>query len=72
MTPEEMRAALDILGWSFTTLADKLHMNERQIRRWNAGTNPVPERVAGWLQHMVALHEANPPPAAKAYVPKEK
>ena len=62
MTPTRLRECLDVLGWSQRGLADMLRTNERQVRRWAAGSAEVPGRVAEWLERVASFHEANPPP----------
>ena len=57
MTPADLRAALDAIGWGPTTLAERAGINERTVRRWLAGQNPVPGAVAAWLAALAAAHE---------------
>ena len=69
MDAEEFRDALTACGWGNSAahpwLCDTLHCNDRLLRRWLAGRQPVPDRVAVWLRatrdHMRA-HPCAPPP----------
>ncbi len=72
MTPDRFRSCLAALQWSQRGLADMLHMDERQVRRWAAGA-VIPDAVAAWLEHaerelvpllnaVDAWHAKNPPP----------
>lgn len=47
MTAAEFRIAREMLGVSGEWLASRLGVTERQVRRWEAGTSPVPDGVAG-------------------------
>lgn len=49
MTPDRFRSCLAALQWSQRGLADMLHMDERQVRRWAAGA-VIPAAVAAWLE----------------------
>lgn len=66
MTAERFRACLPVTRWTQRSLADGLGVDERQVRRWAAGTAPVPPRVAEWLEQVMACLEANPPPHSGA------
>lgn len=63
MTPDRFREVLALLHWSQRGLADILHRDERQVRRWASGQYPIPDPVADWLQRLARAHERNPPPA---------
>ena len=69
MTPDRFRACLDAARWTPHGLARTLNIDERQARRWGAGTAAVPPAVAEWLEKVAAFHKANPPPEAKARIP---
>lgn len=62
MTPTRLRECLVALHWSQGDLADVLGCSSRLVRRWAAGGEPVPDRVAEHLERLVALLEANPVP----------
>jgi DNA-binding transcriptional regulator YiaG len=46
MTPIQLRKALDGLGLSQRELARQLQVNERSVRAWVLGENPIPY----WLE----------------------
>ena len=55
MTPDTLRAvgeALYGLRWQ-TPLAHDVGVNDRTMRRWLAGTNPMPERLQANLRAIV-------------------
>jgi ribosome-binding protein aMBF1 (putative translation factor) len=62
MTPERFTECLTVLRWSQRSLADMLGRDESTVRRWAAGTYPVPSRVEGWLERLARAHGSNPPP----------
>jgi len=62
VTPTRLREALAALHWSQRGLAAILDIDERQVRRWAAGTYPVPERIAAWLEGMARYAESHPAP----------
>lgn len=62
MTPDRLKACLDAIRWTQRELSFALDVNERTVRRWAAGQNPVPERVAQWLETLARCHEVNPAP----------
>ena len=70
MTPAELAAALNVLGWTPSTLAVQLGMNERQARRWRDGENRVPKQVAAWLADLAAYHRAHPAPPFNVKPPR--
>jgi hypothetical protein len=63
MTREQFRECLAILHWSVRDLSELLAVSDREVRRWAVGQNPVPPRIAAWLEAAARWHEANPPPA---------
>jgi len=64
MTPDRLRECLALLRWSQRGLADALGADERQVRRWSAGSYAIPEAVAVWLDRLATFHAKHPPPAA--------
>ena len=62
MTPDRFRDVLRLLHWSGRGLSAILECDERLIRRWAAGQNPIPQSVAGWLERLAATHTDCPPP----------
>lgn len=65
MDSDRFRECLASIGWSGRKLADMLAMDERQVRRWAAGS-AIPQPVADWLEKLAHCHEHNPPPAKDA------
>ena len=57
MTPARFRECLAVLRWSQTTLATELGVNERTVRRWASGANPVPGWVSQRLELGLVLHD---------------
>ena len=51
MTPEELEAAVKELGWSWTLVADYLVRDDRTLRRWRRGDNPIPQRAADAIRN---------------------
>lgn len=48
---EELRGHLAALDWSSGLFADAIHEDKRLVRRWVAGTRPIPEIVLEWLRN---------------------
>lgn len=55
MTPTRLRECLDILGFNQSGLAEKLGCNSRTVRYWATGRNPVPDKIAEWLEACVEI-----------------
>lgn len=69
MTPAtRLHAALTALRWSGRSLAIHIGLNERTVRRWHAGTSPLPPNILQWLERLATFHNQNPPPAGKERV----
>jgi hypothetical protein len=49
MTPDQFRAAVASLQWTYRGLADMVQVDERQVRRW-AGGATVPAHIAAWIE----------------------
>lgn len=62
MTPFQLRACLGCLRWSQRSLAEALGCDDRLVRRWAAGSLPVPPVVAEWLDKAARWHAMNPAP----------
>ena len=61
------REALDTLWWSQRLFADVLRANgwrvdERQVRRWFAGTNAFPPMLLAWLVRRADGMNSDPVP----------
>jgi hypothetical protein len=52
MTPDQFRAAVASLQWTYRGLADMVQVDERQVRRWAAGAT-VPPHIAAWIERAV-------------------
>lgn len=62
MTPAQFNATLDAIGWSRSTLAEKLGLiTDRVVRLWAARKVPGPPPVARWLREIAQTVEAMPP-----------
>lgn len=55
MSAERLRWCLEVLGWSSQELARRLAVNEKSARYWVAGRRPVPDSLAAWIEHLVAV-----------------
>jgi hypothetical protein len=63
MTRDQFNEALAAIGWSRAVLADRLGLSsDRIIRRWSAGTHPVPPRIEEWLILVARTLRDIPPP----------
>jgi transcriptional regulator with XRE-family HTH domain len=62
LTPARLRECLEILDWSQRSLALRLDVNERQVRRWASGSGRMPQPVADWLEFLARVHDRHPPP----------
>lgn len=62
MTPERFRACLTALAWSQRGLSSVLNCDDRRVRRWASGEEPIPSKIAAWLETLAQAHEALPPP----------
>jgi hypothetical protein len=61
MTPDRLRACLDLLRWSATALAVQVERDPKQVRRWLQGAD-IPPEVARWLEVRAKHAERTPPP----------
>ena len=58
MTADRLRECLAVLRWSQVVLASELNLNERTVRRWVSGANPVPLWVAQRIEAGMVSHDA--------------
>jgi predicted transcriptional regulator len=58
MTDAELRSMREWLGVTGEWLADRLRVEGRTMRRWEAGTTPVPDGVRAELAVLVAEADA--------------
>ena len=66
MTPDRFRDCLAVLHWPMRSLAKRLGLDERQVRRWAYGEATVPSPLAAWLDDLARHHEARPTPEVSA------
>ena len=64
MTPDRFRECLAMLHWSQRGVAEILYCDDRLVRRWADGSEPVPESVERWLEGLARAHQALPSPTA--------
>ena len=53
MTPAEALSARKTLGLSQSDMAERLHVCERQVRRWEKGDTPVSYRTSVAIEAML-------------------
>jgi hypothetical protein len=66
MTPDRFRECLAMLHWSQRGVAAMLYCDDRMVRRWADGSEPVPEAVERWLEGLADAHQALPLPKTDA------
>jgi ribosome-binding protein aMBF1 (putative translation factor) len=49
MTPDALADAMRTLGWGVPDLAQRVPCSVRAVRRWLAGSAPIPDAVARWV-----------------------
>ena len=64
MTPDRFRECLAALHWSQRGVAEILYCDDRLVRRWADGSEPVPEAVEHWIEELARAHQALPLPTA--------
>ena len=72
MTPDRLRECRSLLGWSANHLAGRLGINERTVRRMEAGTAQIPAPLADWLERRSAALLADWLPDAWASRPRRQ
>ena len=65
MTPSRFRECLVLLHWSQRGLAEMLYCDDRLVRSWAQGSEPVPETIAGWIEKLASTREAAASPTAQ-------
>jgi DNA-binding transcriptional regulator YiaG len=53
MTPKQFNSALEVTGFTQTSLAATIKVNDRTVRRWASGEAEVPTAVAMLLKLML-------------------
>ena len=64
MSADRFRECLSMLHWSQRGVAEILYCDDRLVRRWADGSEPVPEAVESWLEGLARAHQALPSPTA--------
>lgn len=54
MTAAELRVITEYLGIDQTSMARMLDVADRSVRRWIAGTAPIPDGVRVWVERIEA------------------
>ena len=62
LSPSEIRAAAEAIGWSMRQLATRIGYDESTVRLWLRGGARVPPDVAAWLLRQAERITADPPP----------
>jgi hypothetical protein len=62
MTADRFRECLALLHWSQRGLAQILYCDDRLVRHWAQGSEPVPESIARWIESLACTHKAMLPP----------
>jgi hypothetical protein len=65
MTADRFRECLAMLHWSQRGLAEILYCDDRLVRRWAQGSEPVPESIAGWIEKMACVRQTSPRPTSR-------
>jgi hypothetical protein len=66
MAPDRFRDCLATLHWPMRSLAKRLGLDERQVRRWAYGESDVPPPLASWLDDLARFHAERPAPSVSA------
>jgi len=70
MSAHRLLACLGVLGWSERELARRTGRPQTTVRRWVAGSSPVPADVAAWVEMLAAFHQTHPAPRAGQGLPE--
>jgi hypothetical protein len=62
MTPEEMTACLEEIGWSSRSLSKRLGSDESNARKMMKGTREIPQALAEFLREWRAFSETHRKP----------
>ncbi len=62
MTPAQLAAVREQLGWNRVVLARLLRCSEATIRQMENGRRRIPAPIAHWLTRLAGYHAAHPPP----------
>jgi hypothetical protein len=62
MTSARFRECLDALRWSQRGFAVAIDAPWSVVRAWANGSQPIPDKMAAWLERAGRWHETNPLP----------
>lgn len=62
MTPARFNDCLAALRWTEHGLAQTLGCDIFLVEAWGSGSEPIPAKLAAWLETLAKCHEAIPPP----------
>ena len=62
MTGPELDQAMRAIGWNGRALASRLRCSEMLVRKWRAGSIPIPDPVGQWLARVAHAIERLPAP----------
>lgn len=51
------RTNRETIGWTIQHLANRLGVNERTVRRWDAGEFEAPPTILAWLARLANYHQ---------------
>jgi hypothetical protein len=58
MTPSRFVECLEALHWSNDQLAAIMECDEGRVEAWAIGLEPIPAKVAAWVETLAKAHEA--------------
>ncbi len=58
MSPDRLAVCLRAIRWNGSTLAEAVDVPLLAVGQWLAGNEPVPEKVAAWVEALCFVHEA--------------
>jgi len=71
MVPERLSACLKVIRWSQDVLAEAVDVPSKTAGAWLDGSEPIPRKVAAWLEALCFVHEAAeetmPPTAGEGF-----
>jgi transcriptional regulator with XRE-family HTH domain len=62
VTSDRLSLLLDEIGWSVNELSRRLNVRPQTIRRWVAGSAPIPDRISDWMEEAGRIVRTIPPP----------
>ena len=66
MTPAEIRAARESVGWTIREAARRWGIDHSVLSRWESGQHPAPAAYAAYITAVAAAVRGVPSPAARA------